>query len=68
MNVILAGIFYNKDMFKQYGLEEPKTLADLENICATLKENGITPFALANASKWTGSMYFMSLAARYGGL
>ena len=68
MNVVLAGIFYNKDMFKQYGLEEPKTLADLENICATLKENGITPFALANASKWTGSMYFMSLAARYGGL
>ena len=64
----LAGIFYNKDMFKQYGLEEPKTLADLENICATLKENGITPFALANGSKWTGSMYFMSLAARYGGL
>ena len=68
LNVSLAGIFYNKDMFKQYGLEEPKTLADLENICATLKENGITPFALANASKWTGSMYFMSLAARYGGL
>ena len=63
LNVSLAGIFYNKDMFKQYGLEEPKTLADLENICATLKENGITPFALANASKWTGSMYFMSLAA-----
>ena len=42
LNVSLAGIFYNKDMFKQYGLEEPKTLADLENICATLKENGIT--------------------------
>ena len=55
-------------MFDQYGLTEPETLADLENICATLKENGITPFALANGSKWTGSMYFMSLAARYGGL
>ena len=68
LNVSLAGIFYNKEMFEQYGLEEPKTLADLENICATLKENGITPFALANGSKWTGSMYFMSLAARYGGL
>ena len=68
LNVSLAGIFYNKEMFDKYGLEEPKTLADLENICATLKENGITPFALANGSKWTGSMYFMSLAARYGGL
>ncbi|MDO4339278.1 MAG: extracellular solute-binding protein [Eubacteriales bacterium] len=68
LNVSLAGIFYNKDMFEEYGLEEPTTLAELENICATLKENGITPFALANGSKWTGSMYFMSLAARYGGL
>ena len=68
LNVSLAGIFYNKEMFDQYGLTEPETLADLENICATLKENGITPFALANGSKWTGSMYFMSLAARYGGL
>ena len=27
LNVSLAGIFYNKDMFKQYGLEEPKTLS-----------------------------------------
>lgn len=67
-NVSLAGIFYNKEMFEKYGLSEPKTLADLENICKTLKDNGITPFALANGSKWTGSMYFMSLAARYGGL
>ena len=67
-NVSLAGIFYNKEMFEKYGLSEPKTLADLENICKTLKDNGITPFALANGSKWTGSMYFMNLATRYGGL
>ena len=67
-NVSMSGIFYNTEMFEKYGLEEPETLADLENICATLKENGITPFALANSSKWTGSMYFMNLAARYGGL
>ncbi|MGN0355675.1 MAG: extracellular solute-binding protein [Muricoprocola sp.] len=68
LNISLAGIFYNKEMFEEYGLTEPTTLAELENICAVLKENGIIPFALANGSKWTGSMYFMSLAARYGGL
>ena len=38
-NVSMSGIFYNKEMFDQYGLEEPTTLAELENICATLKEN-----------------------------
>lgn len=67
-NVSLAGVFYNKEMFEKYNLSEPTTLAELENVCQTLKDNGITPFALANGSKWTGSMYFMSLAARYGGL
>jgi len=68
LNVSLAGVFYNKEMFDKYNLKEPETVADLENICETLKKNGITPFALANGSKWTGSMYFMSLAARLGGL
>lgn len=67
-NVSMSGIFYNKEMFEKYKLEEPETLAELEEICDTLKENDITPFALANSSKWTGSMYYMNLAARYGGL
>jgi len=67
-NVALSGFYYNKEMFDGLGLSEPTTLAELEAICETLKENGITPFALANGPKWTGSMYFMNLAARKGGL
>ncbi|MDV4151037.1 extracellular solute-binding protein [Clostridium sp. AL.422] len=66
--VSVAGFYYNKEIFQKYGLEEPKTLSDLEAICDKLKENGVTPFALANATKWTGSMYYMYLATRYGGL
>ena len=66
LNVAISGIYYNKDMFEQYNLEVPTTISDLEKVCDTLVENGITPFALANTSKWTGSMYFMSLATRYG--
>lgn len=67
-NISVAGIFYNKDVFDKYNLEEPKTLDDLEKICDTLVENGVAPFALANATKWTGSMFFQYLATRYGGL
>ena len=67
-NVSLAGIFYNKEMFDKYGLEVPKTVSELEAVCDKLKAEGITPFALANAPKWTGSMYFQCLAARKGGL
>ena len=68
LNVAISGIYYNKDMFEQYDLEVPTTVSELEKVCDTLVENGITPFALANASKWTGSMYFINLATRYGGL
>ena len=31
-NVSVAGFFYNKEVFEKYGLEEPKTISDLEAI------------------------------------
>lgn len=68
LNVSISGVFYNKEMFEKYNLEIPATISELEKVCDTFVENGITPFALANGSKWTGSMYFMNLAARKGGL
>ena len=67
-NISVAGIYYNKDLFEKYNIEVPKTLEDLEKACDTFLENGITPFTLANSTKWTGSMYFQCLAARKGGL
>lgn len=35
--------YYNKDIFKQYNLEEPKNWEDYLAVCATLKENGVSP-------------------------
>ena len=49
-NISVAGFFYNKEVFDQYGLSEPATIADLESICDTLVANGVDPFALANAT------------------
>lgn len=68
LNTSVSGIYYNKTIFADLGLEVPTTIGELEAVCDTLVENGIVPFALANSTKWTGSMYFMNLAARYGGL
>ncbi len=67
-NVSLSGILYNTEIFEKYGLEIPTTVSELESVCDILLENGVIPFALANAEKWTGSMFFMNLAARKGGL
>ncbi len=63
-----SGIFYNKTIFAKLGLAVPTTIAELETVCNTLKENDYIPFSLANQNKWTGSMYFMYLASRFGGV
>ena len=60
-------IFYNKTIFAEVGVEVPETIDDLEAVCDKLIEAGYVPFALANGSKWTGSMYYMYLVARHSG-
>lgn len=63
----IATIFYNKQIFDQYGLEEPSTLEELETIIQTLNDNGVAPIALGNKDRWTGSLWYMYLADRIGG-
>ena len=60
-------IFYNKTIFEEVGVEVPQTIDELEAVCDKLLEAGYVPFALANSSKWTGSMYYMYLVARHSG-
>jgi len=60
-------IYYNKTIFAEQGIEVPTTIDELEAACEKLKSAGYIPFALANASKWTGSMYYMYLVARHSG-
>ena len=66
-NVAVAVFYYNKEMFAKFGLKEPQTINELTAAAKTLKANGITPFSLANKTKWTGSMYFMYMVDRLGG-
>jgi raffinose/stachyose/melibiose transport system substrate-binding protein len=67
-NVAVGTIFYNKEIFSKYKLAVPTTISELEAVCDTLKKNNIFPFALANKTQWTGSMYYMALATRRGGI
>jgi raffinose/stachyose/melibiose transport system substrate-binding protein len=66
-NTAVAVVFYNRQIFEQYGLTPPATLDDLMTVAQTLIDNGVTPFALANRTKWTSSMYYMYLVDRLGG-
>ncbi len=38
-------MWYRTDIFAEYGLKPPATMEELDAICATLKENGVTPFS-----------------------
>lgn len=48
----VLGVYYRKDIFEEYGLKVPQTFEDFENICAILKENGITPISTAGLNGW----------------
>ncbi|WP_245807678.1 extracellular solute-binding protein [Halobacillus massiliensis] len=63
----IVPVWYNKEMFEKFGLEEPETYDELLEIVKTLKDNDVIPFSIANQSKWPGSFYYMYLAERIGG-
>lgn len=46
------GVVYNKKIFAENNLEIPKTLSELETVCQTLQEKGITPFANQFKDDW----------------
>lgn len=50
--VVQHPIFYNKVMFEKYGLQEPETREDFENICKVLYEAGEDVFLLGGADTW----------------
>jgi raffinose/stachyose/melibiose transport system substrate-binding protein len=66
-NAAAAVIFYNKEVFKKYGITPPKTWDDLMHVVSVLKSHNVAAFSLANKNKWTGSMYYMYLVDRIGG-
>ena len=48
-----AGILYNKDMFKKYGWEIPKTWTEFVNLCKKIKKAGEQPIYLGYKDTWT---------------
>lgn len=46
------GFWYQKSLFEQYGLEVPKTFADQEAMCATLKENNVYCVSIGGKFGW----------------
>ena len=47
-----TGMFYNKDLFEQYGVAVPTTWDELVAACATFKENGIECMTSGGKDVW----------------
>lgn len=61
------GIFYNTELFQKYNLNPPTTWDDLIKAADTLKQNGITPFAVGSKGAWVPNMLVNTLIGRIAG-
>lgn len=52
-SVTLSGVFYNKKVFKEAGVEIPNTWEELLEVCETLKNAGITPVYYSAKDVWS---------------
>ncbi|MCG2799014.1 MAG: extracellular solute-binding protein [Cellulomonas sp.] len=50
----VVGIYYNKALLDQAGVEVPTTLSDFDSAMATVKAAGILPLAFGNSEGWPG--------------
>lgn len=62
------GLFYNVQLFEEYGLEVPETLQEFEAVCDEFLKHDIIPMPLGANTVWRGGHMYTTLAmAMYGG-
>jgi raffinose/stachyose/melibiose transport system substrate-binding protein len=61
------GLFYNKDLFAEVGIEEPQSLADLEAAADTLLAEDVVPIGVSDQEGWQGGhLLSMALSSQVG--
>ena len=58
-----VGVYYNKTMFEDAGLEVPTTLDELEQVMQAFKDDGVTPLAEAGAEYPMGQLWYQLVLA-----
>lgn len=62
---LVTGLFYNKALFDEYGVEVPETYEDLVEVTKTFAENGVA--TIAKGAKDQYSVWaFLTMLSRYG--
>lgn len=63
----VVGVFYNKRIFEEQGISEPKTHEELMQAAEKLKGAGLIPIAFANQNKWPAGHTFSVFAGNIVG-
>lgn len=58
-------MIYNKKIFAENSIEEPKTFADFEKACQTLLDAGVTPVYEPVGDGWHQTMWFTEIGGKY---
>ena len=61
------GIYYNREVFAENGLQPPQTWEEFLDACETLILNGVYPIALPRNAPWNTSLWFDYLDMRLNG-
>jgi raffinose/stachyose/melibiose transport system substrate-binding protein len=61
-DAVTVGVYYNKEIYADLGLEPPKTFEEFEGQLATIKAAGITPIAVGAQTEWTLTHIWSQLA------
>ena len=62
-----VGIYYNKAIFAEAGVEVPETWDDMLAIIPAIKRAGYTPISVGAGDKWPAHYWWVYLAMRVGG-
>ena len=66
-NKNIEGIWYNKAIFEEQGLEVPTTMDEFMDVCAKLSDAGIQPLTVAGAEQWPITRLIGAYVTQLGG-
>ena len=63
----LSVMEYNKEIFKECGIEVPETFSQLKAACQTLKDHGYIPIAFGDNPNWPTAHYLTQMFPQFVG-
>jgi multiple sugar transport system substrate-binding protein/raffinose/stachyose/melibiose transport system substrate-binding protein len=58
---VIPFVYYNKDIFKEVGVDVPKTYGEFVEVAKKIKDAGYTPILMCGAEPWCGSFPMVAI-------